>query len=69
MTVEALNDPRVRYVHNRPQKFMIQNLDGCFYKENPFNADYFFMLEDDNQVRPAFMERGIDIIEDRKSVV
>lgn len=50
-------------MQNRPQKFMVQNLDGCFYKENSFNADYFFMLEDDNQVRPDFMTRGIEIIE------
>lgn len=61
--VEELGDPRIHYVPNRPQKFMVRNLDDCFRKENPFQADYFFMLEDDNQVRPEFMARGCEIIE------
>ncbi|WP_127752535.1 glycosyltransferase [Devosia sp. 1566] len=52
--LEELRDPRVRYVHNQPQKFGVQNLDDCFRLENAFHADYFFMLEDDNQVRPEF---------------
>jgi glycosyltransferase involved in cell wall biosynthesis len=61
--VEELRDSRVRYVHNRPQKFGVRNLDDCFSLENPFQADYFFMLEDDNQVRPEFMALGQEIIE------
>ncbi|MDB5622819.1 MAG: hypothetical protein JWR39_1382 [Devosia sp.] len=61
--VEELQEPRLRYVHNRPQKFMVRNLDDCFLRENPYGADYFFMLEDDNQVLPQFMARGRDIIE------
>lgn len=61
--VEQLDDPRIRYVANRPRKFMVRNLDDCFLRENPYEADYFFMLEDDNQVRPEFMERGCEIIE------
>ena len=60
--VEELNDPRIHHVQNQPQKFMIENLDACFLKENPYDADYFFMLEDDNQVRPKYMEKGIEII-------
>lgn len=61
--VEELGDPRIRHVHNRPQKFMVRNLDDCFLRENPHGADFFFMLEDDNQVRPGFMARGREIIE------
>lgn len=61
--VEEVNDPRVIYMNNKPQKFMIENLDACFQRENSHGADYFFMLEDDNQVRPDYMARGIDIIE------
>lgn len=61
--VEELGDPRVIYTKNTPQKFMIENLDACFDRENPYGADYFFMLEDDNQVYPRYMERGIEIIE------
>lgn len=60
--VEELGDPRIRYVANRPQKFMVKNLDDCFLRENPYGADCFFMLEDDNQVRPGFMARGCEII-------
>lgn len=63
VTVEELNDSRIRYIRNQPQKFMIENLDGCFHKDNPYNTDYFFMLEDDNQISPEYMERGIEIIE------
>lgn len=59
--VEELADPRIYYTANQPQKFLVRNLDDCFRCENPFGADYFFMLEDDNQVRPEFMARGIEI--------
>lgn len=62
-TIESLEEPRIRYTQNSPQKFMVRNLDDCYLRENPYGADYFFMLEDDNQVQPGFMRRGIDIIE------
>lgn len=61
--VEDIADPRIRYVQNRPQKFMVRNLDDCFLKDNPYKADYFYMLEDDNQILPQFMARGSDILE------
>ena len=61
--VEDVGDQRVRYVHNQPQKFMCRNLDDCFLKENPYKADFFCMLEDDNQFRPEFLARGLEIIE------
>lgn len=59
--VEEIGDPRVHYVQNRPQKFMTRNLDDCFLKENPHKADYFCMLEDDNQVFPDYLARGHEI--------
>lgn len=61
--VEEIGDPRLRYIANRPQKFLVRNLDECFQCDNPHGADYFFMLEDDNQVLPGFMARGIEILE------
>lgn len=61
--VEEMYDPRIRYIGNSPQQFLIANLDACFRCDNPYSADYFFMLEDDNQVRPEFMKRGIEILE------
>lgn len=60
--VEEIGDPRVRYTRNRPQKFMVRNLDDCFLQDNPYRADYFFMLEDDNQVLPQFMAHGCEIL-------
>ncbi|TVP74576.1 MAG: glycosyltransferase [Rhodobacteraceae bacterium] len=60
--VEEIGDPRLRYIANRPQKFMVRNLDDCYLRDNPYGADYFFMLEDDNQVLPDFMARGIEIL-------
>lgn len=62
LVVEELADPRIRYIHNKPQKFLIRNLDDCFRCDNPYGADFFFLLEDDNQVRPQFMQRGIEIL-------
>lgn len=61
--VEELGDPRIRHVWNQPRKYGVRNLDDCFLCENPYQADYFFMLEDDNQVRPAFITRGREINE------
>lgn len=61
--VEEAADTRVRHIHNRPQKFMVKQLDDCFLRENPYGADYFYMLEDDNQILPEFFQRGIDICE------
>lgn len=61
--VEELGDPRILYNQNSPQKFMVRNLDDCYLRANPYGADYFFMLEDDNQVRPEFMSRGIEILD------
>lgn len=59
--VESFGDPRIHYVQNRPQKFMVRNLDDCYLRENPYRADHFYMLEDDNQIRPEFMSTGVDI--------
>lgn len=61
--VEEIGDPRLRHIHNRPQKFLIQNLDDCFKRENPYGANYFYLLEDDNQILPGFMQRGIETLE------
>lgn len=62
LVVEEIGDPRVHYVQNRPQKFMVRNLDDCFLRDNPYQADYFFMLEDDNQVLPEFMAHGCEVL-------
>lgn len=67
--VEDIGDPRIRYVANRPQKFMVRNLDDCFLRENPYRADYFYMLEDDNQIRPGFLSLGRDILEQEKLAI
>jgi glycosyltransferase involved in cell wall biosynthesis len=61
--IEEINDPRIKYISNRPQQYLIANLDACFRLENQYSADYFFMLEDDNQIKENFIDRGIQIIE------
>lgn len=63
VAVEEAGDPRIRYVHNSPQKFMVKNLNDCFLRDNPHGADYFYMLEDDNQIFPEFLARGCDILQ------
>ena len=54
-----LNDPRIHYVPNRPQKFASANIDACFSQANPHGAEYFFVLEDDNYVFDEFMSENI----------
>ncbi|PJI91451.1 glycosyl transferase family 2 [Yoonia maricola] len=61
--VAALDDPRVRYHQNRPQRFASKNIDQCFSKDNPHDAAYFFVLEDDNFVLPTFISDNIAICE------
>lgn len=56
---EALADPRIRYRRNTPQRFASRNIDQCFSRANPHDADYFFVLEDDNYVLPGFIEHNI----------
>lgn len=68
--VEALRDPRIRYHHNRPQRFASRNIDACFSAENPSDAEYFCVVEDDNFLLPGFMaenialcrQRGVEIV-------
>ena len=63
-------DPRIRYHHNSPQRFASKNIDSCFSSDNPENADYFCVLEDDNFLLPEFFaqnialcrERGVDVV-------
>ncbi|MCO5065958.1 MAG: glycosyltransferase [Rhizobiaceae bacterium] len=57
-----LNDPRIEYVHNDPQKFASKNIDYCFTADNPHGAGYFCVAEDDNYLLPSFMEENIAII-------
>lgn len=56
---EAVGDPRIHYHHNVPQRFASRNIDGCFTGDNPHNADYFCVLEDDNFLLPTFCAENI----------
>lgn len=60
----AFDDPRVQYVGNDPQRFASKNIDACFSTENPHNADYFCVVEDDNYILERFMEDNIEILRD-----
>ncbi len=57
--VEQLGDPRITYNQNRPQRFASLNIDRCFTRENPRDADFFCVAEDDNFLLPRFMEDNI----------
>jgi len=57
--VAALNDPRVRYIHNQPQLFASRNIDQCFTTANPHGAEYFCVVEDDNFIKPTFFAANI----------
>lgn len=65
LAVERVNDPRFHYHRNETQKFGSKNIDDCFSKENPRNADYFCVLEDDNLYFPTHFENSIAICEEK----
>jgi len=57
----AFNDTRIRYHQNVPQKFASSNIDQCFSADNPNNADFFCVVEDDNFLLPTFMAENIAV--------
>jgi hypothetical protein len=57
--VESMDDPRIRYRHNAPQRFASRNIDQCFSSENPEQADFFCVVEDDNYLLADFMRDNI----------
>jgi hypothetical protein len=67
---EEIGDPRIHYTHNAPQRFASRNIDGCFSANNPHEADYFCVVEDDNFLLPEFCainialcrEMGVEIV-------
>ena len=59
--VQALDDPRIRFHLNNQRLFGSKNIDQCFTRDNPYSAEYFFVLEDDNYVLPRFMSDNIAI--------
>jgi hypothetical protein len=63
--VEGLGDARIRYHHNTPQRFASKNIDACFAADNPNEAEYFCVVEDDNFLLPSFMAENIGLCRQR----
>lgn len=63
--VDQLGDSRIRYHHNQPQRFASRNIDACFSAENPNDAEYFCVVEDDNFLLPGFMAENIGLCRQR----
>ncbi|TKA95200.1 glycosyltransferase family 2 protein [Cereibacter changlensis] len=59
--VRALGDPRIHYRRNEPRLYASKNIDSCFSRKNPRNADYFCLVEDDNWLLPEFMRANIEL--------
>ncbi len=57
----GLGDSRIRYHHNPTQLFASRNIDHCYSAANPHGAEYFCVLEDDNQLLPGFLEANIEL--------
>ncbi|MEM9754868.1 MAG: glycosyltransferase [Pseudomonadota bacterium] len=57
--VAQLGDPRIHYRQNPVQRFASANIDQCFGRQNPFQAEYFCVLEDDNFLLPRFLAANI----------
>ncbi len=64
--VQAMGDPRIVHRQNATQKFASRNIDQCFSRMNPHDADYFCVVEDDNFILPRFVEDNIRICETQK---
>ncbi|MDC7676433.1 glycosyltransferase family 2 protein [Asticcacaulis machinosus] len=64
--VQALNDPRIHYTQNKPQRYASGNINACFSLSNPRDADYFCVLEDDNYLLPEFMAENIAVAREHK---
>jgi len=64
--VAAFNDPRIHYRANRPQLFASRNIDQCFAADNPHNAEYFCVVEDDNFLLPDFCAANITLMDQQK---
>ncbi|WP_246251960.1 glycosyltransferase [Parasulfitobacter algicola] len=62
--VQGLGDARVHYNANVPQKFASRNIDACFSRDNPHDAQYFCVVEDDNLILPDFIRDNIRICND-----
>ena len=52
--VAELADPRIHYTANKPQLFASRNIDHCFSADNPHQAEFFCVVEDDNFITPEF---------------
>ncbi|KKC33804.1 glycosyltransferase [Devosia psychrophila] len=57
--VAELADPRIHYTANKPQLFASRNIDHCFTAENPREAEFFCVVEDDNYITPEFCAKNI----------
>jgi glycosyltransferase involved in cell wall biosynthesis len=57
--VRDLGDARIAYHKNARQHFASMNIDQCFSRDNPHNADYFCVVEDDNFILDTFIEANI----------
>jgi hypothetical protein len=59
--IESLHDDRIAYHRNEAQLFASKNIDQCFTKRNPRDAEWFCVVEDDNFLLPRFMEDNISV--------
>ena len=59
--VANMADGRFRWTQNSPQKFAAGNIDQCFSRINPQNADWFCILEDDNVLMPEFIAANMRV--------
>ncbi len=62
--VAEIDDARIHYHRNAPQRFASRNIDACFARANPRGADFFCVVEDDNYLLPTFIEENIALCRD-----
>ena len=57
--VEALGDPRIRWSPNLVPLPPSANIDRCYTRNNPHDAEWFCSVEDDDFILPTFVEQNI----------
>jgi hypothetical protein len=61
--VQLLADPRIHWKPNPEPLPPAANIDRCYTRENPHDADWFCSVEDDDYILPTFVQENIEAAE------
>ena len=61
--VQSLGDARVRWTPNPEPLPPAANIDRCYTRKNPHDAEWFCSVEDDDYILPTFVQENIELAE------